>query len=300
MLEIAKQQSGRDFLIFRLMAASGFRFHEVIGSASRQWMDKKWHPQDPTSEGLQIQDLRKNGVKIRFKGKPSVFKPIKPEVVRAIRDYVGDRTSGKIFDVSISGVEYMTRQYARMANPDWIITPRMFYDFYRCASKLFSDVDEFLGLKVTSERVLRLAEQRKESEVLEYKGNISDANEFCETLVAFANWKGGDILIGVEDNGDILGVIDRDLAGIEARITGLTNEYCTPPISYSVERATIKERHVVVVRVNEGSAKPYWLKNKGPYIRRDDTDRIMTRDEVRAAVRALPKRARRKERQLPL
>src|SRR3989442_8332170 len=263
-------------------------------------MHRKCHPRARTPEGLQIKDVRKNGVKMRLRGNPSVFKPIKPEVVRAIRDYVGDRIKGNFCNVGVSGIEYRTRQYARMANPDWIITPRMFYDFYRCASKLFSDVDEFLGLKVTSERVLRLAEQRKESEVLEYKGNISDANEFCETLVAFANWKGGDILIGVEDNGDILGVIDRDLAGIEARITGLTNEYCTPPISYSVERATIKERHVVVVRVNEGSAKPYWLKNKVPYIRIDDTDRIMTRDEVRAAVRALPKRARRKERQLPL
>jgi predicted HTH transcriptional regulator len=197
-------------------------------------------------------------------------------------------------------LEHITGEYAKKANPDWVITPRMFFDFYRCASKLYADVDEALGLRVTSERVLKLAEQRKETETLEYKGNVSDAYDFCETLVAFANKRGGEILIGVQDNGDVLGVTDKDLAGTEEKITGLSVEFCTPPISYAVERASVKTRHVVVVRVNEGSAKPYWLKDKWPYIRRDDTDRIMTRDEVRTAVRGLPKRARRKERKLPL
>ena len=103
--------------------------------------------------------------------------------------------------------------YAGIANPSWKITPRMFYDFYRCASRLFADVDEVLGLKVTPERVLRLAEQREESEVLEYKSEISNTNDFLKSVIAFANKRGGDILIGVEDNGDILGVSDRDLAG---------------------------------------------------------------------------------------
>jgi integrase len=98
MLEIAKQLSERDFLIFRLMAASGFRQYEVIGSENRSWgPDKRWHPVEPNCKGMQIQDLRKNGVTIRLKGKPSVFKPIKPEVVQAIKEYVAMRPSGNVF-----------------------------------------------------------------------------------------------------------------------------------------------------------------------------------------------------------
>jgi len=221
-----------------------------------------------------------------------VFKPLKPEVVDAIKNFVGSRSSGKIFDLTPRALLYNTRQYARKANLDWKITPRMFYDFYRLASKLFFGVDELLGLIVTPERILRLAEQRKESEILEYKGNIRDAYDFCETLVAFANWRGGDILIGVKDNGDILGLPDRDLADIEKRIAGLAHEFCTPAIAYNVERAIVKTSHVVAVHVNEGSTKPYWVKDKGPYVRRESHDFIMTRDEMIEMVRALPKRAR--------
>jgi len=292
MLEIAQQKSTRDFLIYRLMAANGFQVGEVVGAPTRVRTEGKWTPRDPSTEGLQIRDLRKDGIWIRFKGKPSRFKRVKPEVIQAIKNFIGSRTDGEIFDLTPSGLEVNTRVYAGIANPSWKITPRMFYDFYRCASRLFADVDEVLGLKVTPERVLRLAEQREESEVLEYKSEISNTNDFLKSVIAFANKRGGDILIGVEDNGDILGVSDRDLAGIEKRITGLAHEFCTPPTVYTTERAVVKTRHVVVVHVNEGSAKPYFLKDKGPYIRREGHDFIMTRDEIVAMVRALPKRAR--------
>jgi hypothetical protein len=294
MLEIAQQKSPRDFLIYRLMAANGFRPMDVIGSPPRRRAkpDKKWAYTDPTSEGLQIEDLRKDGVRIRFTEKPSVFKRIKPEVVIDIKNFIGNRTDGKIFDLTGTGLESNTRSYAKIANPTWKVSPRMFYDFYRCASRLYADVDEVLGLKITPDRILRLARQRKESEELEYKSEISNANDFLKTVVAFANKKGGDILIGVEDNGDILGVSDKDLAGIEKRIAGLAHEFCNPAISYNTERAIVETRHVVVVHINEGSTKPYWLKDKGPYIRRESDDWIMTRDECRTMVRALPKRAR--------
>src|SRR5260370_29723615 len=98
--------------------------------------------------------------------------------------------------------------------------------------------------------------------------------------MALANKRAGDILIGVEDNGDILGVSDRDLAGIEKRITGLAHEFCTPPIVYTTERAVVKTRHVMVVHVNEGSRKPYFLKDKGPYRRMRGHDFIMTPAEL--------------------
>src|SRR5207244_10911208 len=109
---------------------------------------------------------------IRFKGKTSRFKRVKPEVIQAIKNFIGSRTDGEIFDLTPSGLEVNTKVYAGIANPSWKITPRMFYDFYRCASRLFADVDEVLGLKVTPERELRLAEKREESEEREYKSEV--------------------------------------------------------------------------------------------------------------------------------
>ena len=45
-----------------------------------------------------------------------------------------------------------------------------------------------------------------ESETLDFKQTISDASKIAKTLVAFANNKGGTLLIGVRDNGSISGI----------------------------------------------------------------------------------------------
>ena len=109
MLEIAQQKSTRDFLIYRLMAANGFQVGEVVGAPTRVRTEGKWTPRDPSTEGLQIRDLRKDGIWIRFKGKPSRFKRVKPEVIQAIKNFIGSRTDGEIFDLTPSGLEVNTR-----------------------------------------------------------------------------------------------------------------------------------------------------------------------------------------------
>lgn len=49
-----------------------------------------------------------------------------------------------------------------------------------------------------------------ESETLDFKQTISDASKIAKTLVAFANNKGGTLLIGVRDNGSISGIRSED------------------------------------------------------------------------------------------
>ena len=49
-----------------------------------------------------------------------------------------------------------------------------------------------------------------ESETLEFKSEIG--NDICKEIVAFANTRGGEIWIGVADDGTVIGVSDPDEA----------------------------------------------------------------------------------------
>ena len=49
-----------------------------------------------------------------------------------------------------------------------------------------------------------------ESDVLDFKKTISSASKIAKTICAFANHKGGSLLVGVNDNKSISGVRSED------------------------------------------------------------------------------------------
>jgi ATP-dependent DNA helicase RecG len=94
-----------------------------------------------------------------------------------------------------------------------------------------------------------------------------------EDIVAFANAKGGTIILGVRDGGTVVG--ERLTNDLKAKINSLARN-CKPPIS--VELAQIGE--VVAVLVPEGTAKPYSC-GSGYYRRLDGNTQKMSHDELR-------------------
>lgn len=103
----------------------------------------------------------------------------------------------------------------------------------------------------------------KESRVLEFKEKVTST--FLKTVSAFANYGTGDILFGVDDSGDAVGVSDDREAclSIENRI----NDSLSPVPDYllTVNKAT----HVIKLTVREGLHKPYLYRSKA--YRRGDT-----------------------------
>jgi hypothetical protein len=118
-----------------------------------------------------------------------------------------------------------------------------------------------------------------ETDTVEFKEKISKPKEFMETIVAFANSKGGVILLGVDDHSQI---VDLPEENYKDKITNLVRSHCEPQVDFEVSKRTIGEKDIVVIRVEEGSVqdKPYFVRDKGPYIRANATDRIATRYEL--------------------
>lgn len=94
-----------------------------------------------------------------------------------------------------------------------------------------------------------------------------------EDIVAFANAKGGTVLLGVRDDGTVAG--ERLTNDLKARINSLARN-CKPTVS--VELAQVGE--VVAVVVTEGTEKPYSC-GSGYYRRLDGNTQKMSHDELR-------------------
>ncbi len=97
-----------------------------------------------------------------------------------------------------------------------------------------------------------------ESERVEFKESLAEIKEILQTIVAFANSKGGIILIGVKDNGEIKGVnIGKNT------IENLANEIARniePKILPSINVVDTNKGKVISIKVDESERKPLFFK----------------------------------------
>ena len=106
---------------------------------------------------------------------------------------------------------------------------------------------------------------------LDFKYEISDAKKIARTFSAFANTKGGTLLIGVKDNGVIKGIqTDEELYMVESSAM----IFSKPEVKYSIETWTIQDKTVLEVKIPESQNKPHlapWKDDKWKaFIRVDD------------------------------
>ena len=100
-----------------------------------------------------------------------------------------------------------------------------------------------------------------ENECCELKSILT--KDIKKEIIAFANTNGGKIYIGIDDDGNIIGIdnIDNNLQAI----TGMINEGIRPSL---IEYTQIKiEQYnnldVIVIEIQSGPNKPYYLADKG-------------------------------------
>ena len=118
--------------------------------------------------------------------------------------------------------------------------------------------------------------QEGEGTTLEFKEGLSSS--FARELVSMANTIGGRILLGVRDDGAVVGVNDTNR--LRARIQDLARN-CDPPVRVVVEPVD----GVLVVHVRESSDKPVHC-GEGFFWRQGAVTQKLSRDELRDFFRA--------------
>lgn len=92
-----------------------------------------------------------------------------------------------------------------------------------------------------------------EHERQDFKYQISDAKKIARSISAFANHSGGQLLVGVKDNGSIVGVSsDEEIYMVEQA----AEMYCKPPQKVEFELLRHAGKTVVLAKVNEAEEKP--------------------------------------------
>jgi len=123
--------------------------------------------------------------------------------------------------------------------------------------------------------------QNGEDSYTQFKVNITNSDKLAEELVAFSNARGGLLIIGIDDNGVVVGVADKDIRRLNQLIGNVINDNVTPPIYPLVTIENIQNKKLLVIEVEEGVSKPYST-NKGIYLTKAGSDkRKVSPDELR-------------------
>ncbi len=118
-----------------------------------------------------------------------------------------------------------------------------------------------------------------ESSGIEFKRDDIRPEDLAKEVVALANFQGGRVLLGVEDDGTISGIQRYNL---EEWVMNVFRDKIHPFINPYYEEILIDEKRVAIVTIEQGTSKPYVVRHNGQeriYIRIGTTSRDATREQ---------------------
>ena len=115
----------------------------------------------------------------------------------------------------------------------------------------------------------------------QHKVNIHNQIAMASEMIAFSNSGGGQILIGVGDDGSIPGLTLEDVGRINQIISNAASNMIRPSINPTTENVRLDAGMVIVVTITDGINKPYtdhqgimWVKTGA------DKRRVTAREEM--------------------
>ena len=127
----------------------------------------------------------------------------------------------------------------------------------------------------------------EESDRVELKREM--IKDLDKEIIAFLNTHGGTIFIGVDDNGNVIGIPQKLKDDYDEKISAILTNNIKPNSRNNVT-FSYDEDNVLVINIKEGDSKPYYLTEKGPkpsgtYIRVGRSKRPATDDEILTMIR---------------
>lgn len=125
-----------------------------------------------------------------------------------------------------------------------------------------------------------------EGQRIEYKLTLTRPEILARVIASFANTEGGRIIIGVDDQLNIVGLTDEESAKVPRLIKRALQLLQTqPPLNYHVEE--IDGKSLVVVEVQNNQA-PIMTEDQRFYIRKGALNILMEEDFIERLVTAVP------------
>lgn len=132
-------------------------------------------------------------------------------------------------------------------------------------SFILSNRDATIYMKGRMNMSITFSETRQKELKREYTDTI------LKTISAFANYDGGQIVIGVDEaNKELINVVDY--VSLKLKIENKINDLITPRPRYDIKVLSIEEKNILEITVYPGMNKPYMY--KGVAYQRNDTSTI--------------------------
>jgi ATP-dependent DNA helicase RecG len=122
---------------------------------------------------------------------------------------------------------------------------------------------------------------RGEDSHTQLKQTITNPESVAGDIVAFSNSKGGRMIIGVNDQGTVIGLSRDDIRRINQLISNTATTLVRPSVNPTTENVSVGGMLLIVVTVQEGISKPY-SDNNGVFWVKSGSDkrRVTSREEV--------------------
>ena len=175
----------------------------------------------------------------------------------------------------------ITLEEALKRMKDYILENMMFRRLFVHDNRMFAERAFYcLYCRLNrSDRMVKGTMFSGESKNIESKVSLPDKSEkYVKTIVAFANTQGGKLIVGVDDkNHQVIGVENDILFQTMDAIATAVSDSCMPQIIPDIEPQTVEGKTIIIVSVEAGKNRPYYLKSKGKengtYIRVAGTSR---------------------------
>lgn len=115
-----------------------------------------------------------------------------------------------------------------------------------------------------------------EDSTIEFKRDMPHRDSLADEIAAFANARGGVILIGVDDNGNIIGIDKTELNPAENRVVEICQDSIEPPVIIYTEKLLLDERFVLKIEV---ARSLFVHKSPGGYLVRQGSSKREMRTE---------------------
>ena len=107
----------------------------------------------------------------------------------------------------------------------------------------------------------------------EFKSQLSSKRDLAQDLSAFGNSGGGVMLVGVADDGEVLGLESEQLGEYQQTIANVASDNIQPALQLTIQNLQIENRRLLSVTIEASNSAPYMADGEGYYIRQDTSIR---------------------------
>ncbi len=127
--------------------------------------------------------------------------------------------------------------------------------------------------------IIKLIKQ-KENRQLEFKRELPVNEKILKTAIAFSNSQGGDLIIGLDDDNQVIGIDEDNIIKYEEIISSTIYDSCYPAIIPEIYSVRNQEKILLIVHFYPSNQKPHYIQSdgkiNGTYVRVGSSNRKAT------------------------